>query len=165
MIQGQQRTRGFTLLEVLFAILILSISLFALIPLLTTAASIDRENYLNVRARAMAADVLDSLMGDAAPPFLNPSSAIDGGVTITRSWNVIQVGNLDNIAVTVQYTYHDQLKTFTLTAQKARSNSEEARHERNYPCGTYGCRCRFPHFYRTPLSCLQLSSDPHLVDK
>ncbi len=112
--------KGFSLIEVLLAILIFSISLFALIPLLTTAASIDRENYLNVRARAMAADVLDSLMGDATPPFSNPSTVIDGGVTMTRSWNVNQVGNLDNIAATVQYTYNNQLKTFTLTSQKAR---------------------------------------------
>jgi len=119
MIQGQQRTRGFTLIEVIFAILIFSISLFALIPLLTTAASIDRENYLNVRARAMAADALDSLMGDAVPPFSNPSTLVDGGVAITRSWNVNQAGNLDNIAVTVQYTYKGQQKTFVLTAQRA----------------------------------------------
>jgi prepilin-type N-terminal cleavage/methylation domain-containing protein len=113
-------TKGFTLIELLFAVLIFSISLLALVPLLTTAASIDRENYLNVTARAMAADVLDTLMGDTVPPYASPSSVTDDGVAITRSWNVVQVGNLDNIAVTVQYLYKGQLKTFTLTAQKAR---------------------------------------------
>lgn len=117
--------RGFTLIEVLFAILIFSISLLALIPLLSTAASIDRENYLNVTARAMAADTLDSLMGldslaDAVPPrFVNPSTVTDQGVAITTSWNVVAAGNLDNIAVTVQYTYKGQQKTFVLTAQRA----------------------------------------------
>ncbi len=111
---------GFTLIEVLLAILIFSISLLALVPLLTTAASIDRENYLNVAARTMAADVLDSLMGDAAPSFSNPSALVDNGVTMTRSWAVRQMGNLDTITVTVRYTYHNQPKMFTLTAQKAR---------------------------------------------
>ena len=117
---------GFTLIEVLIAILIFSISLLALVPLLTTAASIDRGNYLNVTARAMAADVLDSLMGldslaDAVPPrFVNPSTVTDQGVPITTTWATFPMGNLDTIAVTVTYTYNGQLKTFVLTAQKER---------------------------------------------
>ena len=110
---------GFTLIEVLLSLVIFSLCLLAMVPLLATATSIDRENYLNVRARSMAADTLDTLMADA-PGGPNPSTETDGGVPITRSWDVIQVGNLDNIAVTVRYTFKGQLKTFVLTAQKAR---------------------------------------------
>ena len=121
-----RRTRGFTLIEVLFAILIFSLSLFALVPLLTTATSIDRENYLNVTARAMAADILDSLMGgmtEAEAEILfggNPSTVTEQGVVITRSWQLSDAGNLDNIAVTVRYSYKGQTKIFMQTAQKAR---------------------------------------------
>jgi prepilin-type N-terminal cleavage/methylation domain-containing protein len=110
---------GFTLIEVLISIVIFSLSLFALVPLLTTATRIDRENYLNVKARAMAADTLDTLMGDV-PAGTNPSTETDGGVVLMRSWNVTPVGNLDHIVVTVQYTSHGELKTVTLSARKAR---------------------------------------------
>lgn len=110
---------GFTLIEVLISIVIFSLSLFALVPLLTTATRIDRENYLNVKARAMAADTLDTLMGDVRAGT-NPSTETDGGVVLMRSWNVTPVGNLDHIVVTVQYTSHGELKTVTLSARKAR---------------------------------------------
>ncbi len=127
------RSGGFTLVEVLIAILIFSLSLMALVPLLSTAASIDRENYLNVTARAMAADTLDSLMGNVTPlmrdaagnvvPMPNPSTVTDQGIAITTSWTVTPVpapGNRDDIAVTVIYEYKGQRKTFVLTAQRAR---------------------------------------------
>jgi prepilin-type N-terminal cleavage/methylation domain-containing protein len=110
---------GFTLIEVLLSIVLFSLSLFALVPLLTTAVRIDKENYLSVKARAMAADTLDTLMGDAlAGP--NPSTETDRGVALTRSWSVSQAGNLDTIAVRVRYTYQGRVNTVQLTAQKAR---------------------------------------------
>ena len=115
-----QNAKGFSLIEVLLAMIIFSLSLFALVPLISTAVNIDRENGLNVRARAMAADVLDTLMGDAAPPYGNPSTVVDNGVVITRSWNITPAGNLDHISVSVNYTYNDQQKTFVLAAEKAR---------------------------------------------
>lgn len=112
-------TGGFTLIEVLVSIVIFSLSLFALVPLLATATRIDSENYLNVRARAMAADTIDTLMSEA-PAGPSPSTETDRGVTITRSWNIKQIGNLDNIQVSVQYTYQGEQRTVTLTAQRAR---------------------------------------------
>jgi prepilin-type N-terminal cleavage/methylation domain-containing protein len=122
--------KGFTLVEVLIAILIFSLSLLALVPLLSTATSIDRENYLNVRARAMAADMMDSFMGgmseaEAVLPANyggNPSTVIDQGVTMTRQWQTPfpVVGNRETINVTVSYTYKGQLKTFAMTGQRAR---------------------------------------------
>jgi prepilin-type N-terminal cleavage/methylation domain-containing protein len=120
------KKHGFSLIEVLVAILIFSMSLLALVPLMSTSTSIDRENYLNVTARAMAADILDSLMGgmkEAEAEILfggNPSTVTDQGVVITRSWLLSDAGNLDNIAVTVRYAYKGQTKIFMLTAQKAR---------------------------------------------
>jgi prepilin-type N-terminal cleavage/methylation domain-containing protein len=123
--------RGFTLVEVLIAIVIFSLSLLALVPLLSTATSIDRENYLNVMSRALAADTLDSLMGlnclvgtctplpTAAMTTAIPDVIADDNVTaIKRTATITQVGNLANIAVTATYTYKGQLKTFILTAQK-----------------------------------------------
>ncbi len=116
---GNAGREGFTLIEVLISLVIFSFCLLAMVPLLATATSIDRENYLNVRARAMAADTLDTLMNDA-PAGPNPATETDGGVEITRSWSIEQAGNLDSITVTVQYIFKGQLKTFVLTARKAR---------------------------------------------
>jgi prepilin-type N-terminal cleavage/methylation domain-containing protein len=115
----RRSTRGFTLIEVLIAIVIFSLSLLALVPLLSTAMSIDRENYLNVTSRATAADVLDTLMGGGVPIVGNPSTVNDQGVDITTSWAVAPAGNLDTIAVTVTYAYKGQTKTFVLTSQRA----------------------------------------------
>ncbi len=112
-------TEGFSLIEVLLSIVIFSLSLLALVPLVSTATRIDRENYLNVKARALAADTLDRLMAGASAGA-TPSSETDEGVMITRSWTVSQAGNLDQIRVKVQYTFNGQPKTFVLTAQKAR---------------------------------------------
>lgn len=117
----RRSTRGFTLIEVLIAIVIFSLSLLALVPLLSTAMSIDRENYLNVTSRATAADVLDTLMGGGVPLVGNPSTVNDQGVDITTSWTVTvppATPNLDNIAVTVTYTYKGQTKTFVMTSQR-----------------------------------------------
>lgn len=108
----------------LVAVIVFSISLLALVPLMTTAVSIDRENYLNVRARSMAADLMDTLMANAVPPFGNPSSETDGGVVITRAWNIVPDPdpnvNLDTITVTVGYDYKGQQKILTLTSQRPR---------------------------------------------
>jgi prepilin-type N-terminal cleavage/methylation domain-containing protein len=137
-------SKGFTLVEVMIATVILGLSLMALVPLLSTAASIDRENYLNVKARALAAQQLDTLMGidslssgcpsvatntvikpcnsdtkypTAATPIVDEAS--NAKIYVNFAWNWTSAGsNLANIVVDTEYTYKGQTKRFVLTSQK-----------------------------------------------
>ncbi len=108
---------GFTLVEVLIAILIFSISLFVIVPLLFTSVSIDKESYLKVQAQNMLNEKMDQILSEnITADGTDPEVSIDG-FPFNRNWAIVPgTGNLSNITVTVTYMYRkygqeDPLKT------------------------------------------------------
>ena len=54
--------KGFTLIEVLIAVTVLSLSLLALLPLITTAVSADKTALLTTKSQAVTAYKMDELL-------------------------------------------------------------------------------------------------------
>jgi|GEM_PF-6601176 len=79
------RQKGFSLVEVLVAILIFSISLAAIIPLLVTSSRVDKDNSVRAEIQTLAADELDRMKTDPANFTLDFSNgAVKREVTETR---------------------------------------------------------------------------------
>ncbi len=116
---------GFTLLEILVAITIFTITLMAIIPLLGTAVNVTSGTSLKSKAQILGAEKLDelkslseyeieTLIGDDVvggnTTYSGSDSVLEGGITINRDW-VIQEANFGGsnapsyiITVTVTYT-------------------------------------------------------------
>ncbi|MBI5141519.1 MAG: prepilin-type N-terminal cleavage/methylation domain-containing protein [Nitrospirae bacterium] len=79
------RCAGFSLVEVLVAILVFSISLAAIIPLLVTSSRVDKDNAVRAEIQTLAADELDRMKTDPANFTLDFSrGAVKREVTETR---------------------------------------------------------------------------------
>jgi prepilin-type N-terminal cleavage/methylation domain-containing protein len=112
--------KGFTLIEVMIAIVIFSISLLALVPVLVTAVSVDTDDFLKARAEAMLTTKIDELLADDINTITNGNDqATQKGVVLNRVWTVTpDTGNLQKISVTVTYIYKGQQKQFATEVKK-----------------------------------------------
>lgn len=82
---------GFTLIEVLIAVLVLSIGLLGLAALQTSGLSMNHSAYLRSQATILAADMADRMRanraGVTADDYNNPSSSAHAGCTTTGGCN------------------------------------------------------------------------------
>jgi type IV pilus assembly protein PilV len=113
------RSDGFTLLEILIAIVILSISLLALAALMATTTQNNSFGGHMTEAATFAQDQLEQLM---AAPWAN---IVDGGNTIpgstgigyTRNWVVATNADDTLKTVTITISWTDQvLRSISLTS-------------------------------------------------
>ena len=133
--------KGFSLIEVLIAILIFTISLFAIIPLLFIAVNVDNDSLMKVTAQRMMTETIDDLMAqttlagfedcictNGVPAGTCPAGtctttrngpgAINGN-PINRTWTIVPAtGNLSLITATVTYTQGGENKTLMTQVRK-----------------------------------------------
>jgi type IV pilus assembly protein PilV len=104
------KSRGFSLIEVLIALVILAISLLALAGLMATTARNNSFGGHITEASTFAQDKLEEFRAmrwddvQTTPPGLdtdNKSGAT--GINYTRNWNVAQNGNIKTITITINW--------------------------------------------------------------
>ena len=96
----RKKTSGFSLIEVMAGMVILSTGLLLLLPMMVT--SIRANNYAQSASSAsmLIKDKMEDLKNTAAP-----TSGADSSATSSRSWTVTQVNsNLYRLDVTVRWT-------------------------------------------------------------
>ena len=109
-----EKSRGFTLIEVLIAIVVLSISILGVASLMTTTTKYNASGRQMTEAVTLAQNRLEQLR---VSPWANITSGNDFvqmqgtvGITYTRSWNVVPnlVPPDETLrAVTVTVTWND----------------------------------------------------------
>ena len=110
---------GFTVIEILVAMAILSIAILAIAAGATTVIRANQTSYFNTIATNLAQDKLEELKA-------NPATLASGGpvttpvdsVTFTRNWTVMAdtpVGGLSQIDVTVTWTEY-AARTLTISS-------------------------------------------------
>lgn len=105
------KSNGFTLVEVLIAIIILSVSLLALAALMSTTAQNTSFGGHITEAATFAQDQLERLRvttwGDAS---LNDGAHINNvapglsGIGYDRTWTVVTNGNVKTVTITINWT-------------------------------------------------------------
>jgi len=127
------RNKGFTLIEVMIAIVIIGISLLAIAPLLITSAKVNTNMSIRSRAQMLAAEKINELQTWTKDDIDN-SGCADGsvcnegvvetynGVNISRSYrfNAFNANNVEKsppyiITVEVSYTYRGITKRIAYT--------------------------------------------------
>ena len=101
-----RKSTGFTLIEILVALVILGISLLALAGLMVTTTSNNAAAGQVTEASTFAQDKLEELR---AVPWANIVSGNDErigstGIHYGRNWNVTTNGNIKTIAITVNWS-------------------------------------------------------------
>jgi len=115
-----RRSAGFTLIEVLIAIVILSLSLLALAGLMATTS---RNNSLGGHITEGATFAQDQLEELRVTPW-SPGSNMDigahnnnitgsSGIPYARNWNVVQTGSVRTITIAVNWN-DGVARTFTI---------------------------------------------------
>ena len=99
------KSRGFSLLEVLIALVILSISLLALAGLMITTT---RNNSLGGHLTEAATFAQDRLEQLRATPWQTIASGADqvlgsSRINYTRNWNVVTNGNSRTVTITINW--------------------------------------------------------------
>jgi type IV pilus assembly protein PilV len=101
-------SKGFTLIEILISLVILSISLLALAGLMVTTTRNTSFGGHLTEAATFAQDQLEqfrAMRWQDIPPEPGPDLKTGStGINYTRSWNVVQSGNLKTITVTINWT-------------------------------------------------------------
>jgi type IV pilus assembly protein PilV len=82
---GNSRSRGFTLLEVLVALIVLSIGLLGLTGLQTAGLRNNHSAFMRSQAVAFAYDALDRMRGNRDQAILGPASAYNTNFTSSVS--------------------------------------------------------------------------------
>ena len=101
------KSKGFTLIEILIAIIILSISLLALAGLMATTTQNTSFGGHITEAITLAQDRLEELR---VTQWANIVTGTDtrtmgiSGIVYTRTWNVVPSGNLRTITITISWT-------------------------------------------------------------
>jgi prepilin-type N-terminal cleavage/methylation domain-containing protein len=100
------KSDGFTLIEILVSIVILSISLLALAALMATTTRNTAFGGHFTEAATFAQDQLEQLRVTSWPTINNGANNATGssGITYDRNWNVVQNGNLKTITITIGWT-------------------------------------------------------------
>ena len=105
-------SKGFSLIEVLIALVILAISLLALAGLMATTVRNNSFGGHVTEASTLAQDKLeeframrwDDVQATPPGPETDPVSKIGStGIVYTRNWNVAQNGNIKTITITVNW--------------------------------------------------------------
>ncbi len=108
------KSKGFSLIEVLIALVILAISLLALAGLMATTVRNNSFGGHVTEASTLAQDKLEEFRAmrwddvQVTPP--GPDTDPDGkipvgstGIVYNRNWNVVQSGNIKTITITVNW--------------------------------------------------------------
>jgi prepilin-type N-terminal cleavage/methylation domain-containing protein len=112
--------QGFTLIEVLIAMFLLSVAIFAIIsttPLLIKENALDK---MATTATTLAKDKMESLKNQSYQSYGNLSTGTDSVTmdsTYTRSWTVspnTPAANMKTIAVTVSWSWMGVTKNVSL---------------------------------------------------
>jgi len=131
-----KNAKGFTLIEMLIAVTILTIVLLSFVPLIVTAMGINRTVSLHAMANALASQKIDELKAMTSQDLqtcLGTGSACskdegivktEWGINFNRTWTVQQmpviVGVTMNrpyiITVTIQYNYRGEQFTRIYTS-------------------------------------------------
>ena len=107
-----KRQSGFSLLEVMIALVILAVALLALAGLMTTSTAYNASGSRVTEASVLAQDKLeeframrwDDVQATPPGPETDPVSKIGStGIVYTRNWNVAQNGNIKTITITVNW--------------------------------------------------------------
>ncbi len=103
-------SRGFTLLEVLITLVILSIALLALAGLMTTTVRNNSYGGTLTEATTMAQDKLEEFKATPwtrlLPTTSGPSTdqrTSSTGINFARTWTIVENGNLKTITLTVSW--------------------------------------------------------------
>lgn len=129
------RKSGFSLIELMIAITILSIVLLSLVPLLITVTGLNRSISLEIKARQLAAQRIEEMKAwsyDDIQKCLGNNTSCSGndgvvetdwGVNFNRSWSINQIQTNTSshpspfvFTSFVQYYYKGQNKTKVFTA-------------------------------------------------
>jgi type IV pilus assembly protein PilV len=106
------KSKGFTLIEILVALVLLSISLLALAGLMTTTSRNTSFGGHITEAATYAQDQLEKLRvtswGSIANNWVDTSGAgtktYPSGITYTRTLDVVTSGNIKTVTITVSWT-------------------------------------------------------------
>jgi prepilin-type N-terminal cleavage/methylation domain-containing protein len=100
-------SKGFTIIEVLISLVILSISLLALAGLMVTTTRNNSFGGNMTEAATFAQDRLENFRAmkwqAIAPGADSDVKTGSTGVNYARNWNVVQNGNLKTISVTINW--------------------------------------------------------------
>lgn len=103
----QKHSKGFTLIEVLITLIILSISLLALAGLMATTTRSNSYGGHITEATTFAQDRMEQLRATRWQdiPVGTGSDLISGstGISYARAWNVVQNGNLRTVTITINW--------------------------------------------------------------
>jgi type IV pilus assembly protein PilV len=96
-------SKGFTLIEVLISLVILTISLLALAGLMTTTTRNTASGGRLTEAATLAQDKLEELRAIKWDDVLTNSDSVTGstGITYTRSWEIVDTGTLKDIVIII----------------------------------------------------------------
>lgn len=102
-----RHSKGFSLIEILIAIIILSVSLLALASLMGTTTQNTSFGGSVTEAVTFAQDRLEELRGTQWADIDSGSDTRIGfrqNLVYTRNWDVVQNGNIKTITITVSWT-------------------------------------------------------------
>jgi len=104
------KSKGFSLIEVLIALVILAISLLALAGLMATTVKNNSFGSHITEASTFAQDKLEEFRAmrwddvQVTPPGLDTDNRSGStGIAYTRNWTVIQDGNIKTITITINW--------------------------------------------------------------
>jgi prepilin-type N-terminal cleavage/methylation domain-containing protein len=101
-----KQSRGFTLVEILVALAILSVSLLALAGLMVTTTRNNSSGGHITEAATFAQDRLEELRAIRWDAIQDGQDQVFGstGVTYARNWTVVPAGSLRTITIAVTWT-------------------------------------------------------------
>ena len=104
-LKSYYESRGFTLIEILIALVILSVSLLALAGLMITTTRNTASGGHVTEAATLAQDRLEELRATRWDNVVSGQDQRVGstGIAYARNWNVVQNGNLRTITVTINW--------------------------------------------------------------
>ena len=110
--KSSNASKGFTLLEVLITLIILSVALLALAGMMVSTTRNNASGGHVTEAATLAQDKLeefrvsswDRLLPTTSGPRADPSITGSTGLNYARSWNIVQDNNLKTITIAVSWT-------------------------------------------------------------